>query len=106
MRWTRCGCDCWSRSSARARFPAPPMSAAWVSPRPPSTWVAERVARRDVSLGLAGEIDFPDGVVAESFLDDEVVGIAAPDQLKLRRGRASLKQLADKTLQIGRATCR
>jgi molybdate transport repressor ModE-like protein len=65
-----------------------------------STWVAERVARRDVSLGLAGEIDFPDGVVAESFLDDEVVGIAAPDQLKLRRGRASLKQLADKTLLI------
>src|SRR4051812_40418152 len=65
-----------------------------------STWVAERVARRDVSLGLAGEIDFPDGVVAESFLEDEVVGIAAPDELELRRGRASLKQLADKTLLV------
>src|SRR5437588_3653673 len=65
-----------------------------------SAWVAERVARREVSLGLAGEIDFPDGVVAESFLDDEVVGIAARDQLKLRRGRASLKQLADQTLLI------
>lgn len=65
-----------------------------------STWVAQRVAQRDVSLGMAGEIDFPDGVVAESFLDDEVVGIAAPGQLKLRRGRASLKQLADKTLLV------
>src|SRR5436190_14921071 len=65
-----------------------------------SAWVAERVAHRDVSLGLAGEIDFPDGVVAESFLEDEVVGIAAPDELELRRGRASLKQLADKTLLV------
>src|SRR5215208_2917318 len=43
-----------------------------------STWVAERVAHRDVSLGLAGEVELPDGVVAEPFLDDELVGIAAP----------------------------
>ncbi|HEX8082806.1 MAG TPA: LysR substrate-binding domain-containing protein [Solirubrobacteraceae bacterium] len=43
-----------------------------------STWVAERVAMRDVSLGLAGEVPVPDGVVAEPFLDDEVIGIAAP----------------------------
>src|SRR5437867_8168744 len=51
-----------------------------------STWVADRVARRDVSLGLAGEVDMPPGVRAEPFLEDEVIGIAAPDQLKLRRG--------------------
>jgi molybdate transport repressor ModE-like protein len=30
-----------------------------------SAWVAERVARRDVSLGLAGEVDLPAGVLAE-----------------------------------------
>src|ERR687895_1395408 len=35
-----------------------------------STWVAERVARREVSLGLAGEVPLPDGVIAEAFLED------------------------------------
>jgi len=62
--------------------------------------VADQVARREVSLGLAGEVDFPDGVVAEPFLDDELVGIAAPGSLKFRRGRASLAQLAEKTLLV------
>jgi hypothetical protein len=32
-----------------------------------------------VSLGLAGEVELPDGVIAEPFLEDEVVGIAAPE---------------------------
>src|ERR687890_2183314 len=41
-----------------------------------STWVAERVALREVQLGLAGEVALPDGVIAEPFLDDEIVGIA------------------------------
>src|SRR4051812_35392763 len=40
-----------------------------------STWVAGQVARREVSLGLAGEVDLPDGVRAEPFLDDELVGV-------------------------------
>src|SRR5215212_4704229 len=57
-----------------------------------SVWVAERVARREVTLALAGEVDLPDGVLAEPFLDDEVVGIAAPDALRPRRGRVSLAQ--------------
>jgi molybdate transport repressor ModE-like protein len=65
-----------------------------------STWVAERVALREVSLALAGEVDLPDGVLAEPFLDDEVVGIAAPDALRPRRGRVSLKQLAHHTLLV------
>ena len=65
-----------------------------------SAWVAERVSRRDVSLGLAGEVDLPAGVVAEPFLDDEVIGIAAPDQLKLRRGRAILGDVASQTLLV------
>jgi molybdate transport repressor ModE-like protein len=65
-----------------------------------SAWVAERVARREVQLGLAGELELPDGVVAEPFLDDEVVGIAAPGTLKLRRGRVRLAALADTTLLV------
>jgi molybdate transport repressor ModE-like protein len=66
-----------------------------------SAWVAQRVARREVSLGLAGEVDLPEGVVAEPFLDDELVGIAAPGELRLRRGgRASRAELADKTLLV------
>src|SRR5947207_531660 len=65
-----------------------------------STWVAGQVARRDVSLGLAGEVELPGGVRAEPFLDDELVGIAAPGRLKLRRGRARVDQLAGETLLV------
>src|SRR5438132_10035295 len=50
-----------------------------------SAWVGEQVAQRQVSLGLAGEMDLPDGVIAEPFLADELVGITAPGALKLRR---------------------
>lgn len=62
-----------------------------------STWVAERVAHRDVSLGLAGEVELPDGVVAESFLDDELIGIAAPGAVGVS---VSADALADKTLLV------
>jgi molybdate transport repressor ModE-like protein len=65
-----------------------------------SAWVAERVARRDVSLGMAGEVDLPDGVLAEPFLDDEIVGIAAPTRLKLRRGKITGEDLAGETLLV------
>jgi LysR family transcriptional regulator, low CO2-responsive transcriptional regulator len=65
-----------------------------------SRWVAERVGHRDVSLGLAGEVEWPDGVVAEPFLDDEVIGIAPPGRLALRRGHASADDLAGQTLLV------
>jgi molybdate transport repressor ModE-like protein len=65
-----------------------------------SAWVGDQVAQREVSLGLAGEMDLPDGVIAEPFLADELVGIAAPGKVKLRRGRASLDALADQTLLV------
>jgi len=65
-----------------------------------STWVADRVAKREVSLGIAGEVPFPKGVRAEPFLDDELIGIAAPDRLKLRRGRASVAELERWTLLV------
>ena len=65
-----------------------------------SSWVAQRVARREVSLGLAGELEWPDGVIAEPFLGDEVVGIAAVGRLRLRRGRVSAADLAEQTLLV------
>lgn len=65
-----------------------------------SAWIAEQVARREVSLGLAGEVALPDGVLAEPFLDDELVGVAVPEGLKLRAGRASVEDLAARTLLV------
>jgi molybdate transport repressor ModE-like protein len=65
-----------------------------------SAWVAERVAMREFSLGIAGEIDFPDGVRAEPFLDDELVGIAEPGRVKLRRGKAAASELERWTLLV------
>jgi molybdate transport repressor ModE-like protein len=68
-----------------------------------SAWVAERIALREVSLGIAGEIDLPPGVIAEPFLDDELVGIAAPGEIHLRRGRAQPAELADRPLLVREA---
>jgi len=65
-----------------------------------SSWVTERVARREVSLGLAGEVEWPDGVLAEPFLDDEVIGIVAPGRIPLRNGRGRVEQLAGETLLV------
>ncbi len=65
-----------------------------------SAWVAERVARREVALGLAGELDLPSGVLAQPWLEDEIVGIAAPGALRLRRGRVDAARLADLTLLV------
>src|SRR3954452_1432962 len=65
-----------------------------------SAWVGEQVARRDVSLGLAGEMDLPDGVTAEPFLDDELVGIAAPGRRRIRRERIGLDDGASQTLLV------
>jgi molybdate transport repressor ModE-like protein len=64
----------------------------------PSREVAEMVARRDVSLALVGEIDLPDGVLAERFLDDELVGIAAPGRLPA--GPVTADALAGETLLV------
>lgn len=65
-----------------------------------SRWVAERVAHRDIQLGLAGEVPWPDGVVAEPFLDDEVIGIAAPGRLPIRDGRVAAADLTELTLLL------
>ena len=65
-----------------------------------SAWVAQRVAHREVQLGLAGDVAVPEGVTAEPFLDDEVVGIAAPGSLELREGRVGVAELAGRTLLV------
>src|ERR687897_1372068 len=65
-----------------------------------SAWVAERVAKREFSLGIAGETELPDGVRAEPFLDDELVGISAPGRIKLRRGKAPVSELERWTLLV------
>jgi molybdate transport repressor ModE-like protein len=65
-----------------------------------SAWVAERIAKREFSLGIAGEMEFPAGVKAEPFLDDELLGIAAPDRIKLRRGKAAPAELERWTLLV------
>jgi molybdate transport repressor ModE-like protein len=64
-------------------------------------WVAERVAHREASLGLAGEVDWPEGVRAEPWLHDELVGIAAPGSLALDDdGRIAAERLAAETLLV------
>ena len=65
-----------------------------------SAWVAARIAKREFSLGIAGEVSLPDGVRAEPFLDDELVGIAAPGRIRLRRGKATVSELSRWTLLI------
>jgi molybdate transport repressor ModE-like protein len=60
-----------------------------------SRWVAERVALREVSLGLAGEIEWPPGVIALPWLHDEVIGIAAPGRVP---AVALAERLAQETL--------
>ena len=66
----------------------------------PSSWVAERIALREVALGIAGEVELPDGVLAEPFLEDELVGIAAPGRVRLSGGKASPDELADEILLV------
>jgi LysR family transcriptional regulator, low CO2-responsive transcriptional regulator len=65
-----------------------------------SSWVADRVAKREYALGIAGEAVLPDRVRAEPFLEDELVGIAAPGRIKLRRGKASVAELERWTLLV------
>lgn len=65
-----------------------------------SAWAAERVAKREFSLGIAGETQIPAGVRAEPFLDDELVGIAQPGRVKVRGGEADLQEVARWTLLV------
>jgi molybdate transport repressor ModE-like protein len=65
-----------------------------------SAWVADQVAKREHSLGIAGEVPLPESVRAEPFLDDELIGIAAPGRVKVRRGKVDAAELARWTLLV------
>jgi molybdate transport repressor ModE-like protein len=65
-----------------------------------SAWVAARIARREFLLGVAGETDLGPGVAAEPFIEDELVGIAAPGAVRLRRERATAAELARHTMLV------
>ena len=65
-----------------------------------SSWVAEAIARREIGLGIAGEMDLPDGVTADPLIDDELVGVAARGRLTVRRGKASPADLSGETLLV------
>ena len=64
----------------------------------PSDRVVEQVARREVQLGLAGETTPTPGVVVDPFLDDELVGIAAPGARCARR--LTIAELRAQTLLV------
>ncbi|MBA2636816.1 MAG: LysR family transcriptional regulator [Solirubrobacterales bacterium] len=64
----------------------------------PSHRVVAQVARREVQLGLAGETVAAPGTVTEPFLDDELVGIAAPDAHI--PDRITVAELASHTLLV------
>jgi molybdate transport repressor ModE-like protein len=67
----------------------------------PSAWVIDQVARSHVRVGLAGQLDPRPGVAAEPFLDDEIVGVARPGDLRPRGGAVRAAQLAGQTLLVG-----
>ena len=62
-----------------------------------SQWVAERVARREAALGFAGEVEWPDGVRADRWLHDEVIGIAPPGRFG---DVVTVEELAGETLLV------
>lgn len=64
----------------------------------PSSAVMRQVATREVQLGVAGEIDAAATVVVEEFLDDELVGVAAPGSFERRQ--LSVDELAQQTVLV------
>jgi molybdate transport repressor ModE-like protein len=67
----------------------------------PSGTVLRRVAQGEVDLGIAGETRADYSVDRRTIFDDELIGVAARDRLRLREGRADLDELDRNTLLIG-----
>ena len=65
-----------------------------------SRWVAERVARRDVSLGLAGELDWPDGRDRRAVPRRRGRRHRRARAAAARRARATLDDFAAQTLLV------
>jgi LysR family transcriptional regulator, low CO2-responsive transcriptional regulator len=63
--------------------------------------VLRRVAHGEVDLGIAGETRADYNVDRRTILDDELVGVAARDRLRLRAARADLDELDRNTVLVG-----
>jgi DNA-binding transcriptional LysR family regulator len=56
--------------------------------------ILERLLAGRLQLALVGEVDAPERIVLEPFLEDEIVGVAAPGVVALSRGRATPAELS------------
>jgi LysR family transcriptional regulator, low CO2-responsive transcriptional regulator len=65
-----------------------------------SATVRSLVDVHEVALGITGDVSPADGVEAERRLDDEVVGIAAPELLPIVDGALPPVELANQTLLV------
>jgi LysR family transcriptional regulator, low CO2-responsive transcriptional regulator len=62
--------------------------------------IIERLLAGRIQLALVGETAVDDRVELEPFLSDEIVGIAAPDLLPVRKGLVRPQALASETLLV------
>jgi molybdate transport repressor ModE-like protein len=65
--------------------------------------IIERVASSRVQLALVGETDPDERLALEPFLTDEIVGVAKPGVLQLRRNELDPSILAEQTLLVREA---
>jgi molybdate transport repressor ModE-like protein len=66
--------------------------------------VVDRLLRGGFQLALVGDTEVDERVELEPFLDDEIVGIAKPGTLPIRRGRVRPAALAEQTLLVRERT--
>ncbi len=66
----------------------------------PSAETVARVARGDAQLGVAGETESVNGALAEPFLDDELVGVAAPGNERVVGHEVDARLLAEENLLV------
>jgi molybdate transport repressor ModE-like protein len=62
--------------------------------------IVERLVSGRVQLALVGDARVDDRIALEPFLDDELVGVARPGTLPLRRGRVTPAALGSATLLV------
>lgn len=66
--------------------------------------IIDRLLAGRIQLALVGEIEVDDRVHLEPFLSDEIVGVAKPGLLAVRKGTVSPASLAEHTLLVREAS--
>jgi molybdate transport repressor ModE-like protein len=66
--------------------------------------IVERLLAGRIQLALVGEVEPDDRLALEPFLSDELVGIARPGVLEIRRGHVRPDALTDQTLLVREAS--